>query len=157
MLDRRAALLSLTALASAFPVLAHPHDELNDERRADIEKQIFAFRNDLKSAVSAKDVAKLKAMYAESFTHTHGTGKVDGRDSRIVSLLAGEPVIETAAAQELTVRMHGPDMAIVSGRSPILNKQEGNSHDFRWMQVMTRVNGDWQIAASQATRLALTS
>ena len=157
MIDRRLALLSLAAASVAAPALSHPHDELNDERRADIEKQILAFRNDLKTVIAAKDVAKLKEMYAESFTHVHGTGKIDGRDSRIISLLAGEPVIETASASELTVRIHGPDMAIVSGRSPILNKQEGKSYDFRWMQVMTRVNGEWQIAASQATRLALTS
>ena len=157
MIDRRLALLSLAAAAVATSAASHPHDELNDERRADIEKQILAFRNDLKTAVAAKDVAKLKDMYAESFTHVHGTGKVDGRDSRIISLLAGEPVIETASAQELSIRIHGTDMAIVSGRSTILNKQEGKSYDFRWMQVMTRVNGEWQVAASQATRLPLTS
>jgi ketosteroid isomerase-like protein len=157
MIDRRLALLSLAAAAVATPSLAHPHEELNDERRADIEKQVLAFRNDLKTAVAGKDVAKLKEMYTDSFTHVHGTGKVDGRDSRIISLLAGEPVIETASASEISVRIHGPDMAIVSGRGPILNKQEGKSYDFRWMQVMTRVNGEWQIAASQATRLALTS
>jgi ketosteroid isomerase-like protein len=157
MLDRRSAFIGLAAIALASPALAHPHHDLNDERRADIEKQILTFRNDLKSAVAAKDVAKLKQMYADSFTHVHGSGKVDGRDSRIVSLLAGEPVIETASAQELSVRVHGPDMAIVSGRSPILNTQEGKSYDFRWMQVMTRVNGEWQVAASQATRLPLVS
>jgi hypothetical protein len=157
MIDRRIALLGLAAAAVARPAFAHPHDELNDERRADIEKQVLAFRNDLKTAIAAKDVAKLKGMYADSFTHVHGSGKVDGRDSRIISLLAGEPVIETASASEITVRIHGPDMAIVSGRSPILNKLEGKSYDFRWMQVMTRVNGEWHIAASQATRLALTS
>jgi ketosteroid isomerase-like protein len=157
MFDRRSAMLGLAVVSVAAPALAHPHDDLNEERRADIERQILAFRNDLKSAITAKDVAKLKEMYAESFTHVHATGKVDGRDSRIVSLLAGEPVIETASAHELSVRIHGPDMAIVSGRSPILNAQDGKSYDFRWMQVMTRVQGEWRLAASQATRLPLTS
>jgi ketosteroid isomerase-like protein len=157
MLDRRLALFSLVACATATPALAHPHDDLNDERRADLERQILAFRNDLKSAVSTKDVARLKALYADNFTHTHTTGKVDGRDSRIVSLLAGEPVIETASAQELSVRIYGPDMAIVSGKSPILSGQDGKTYDVRWMQVYTRVSGEWQIAVSQATRLPLVS
>jgi len=161
MLSRRVALLSAAALsigALAAPgAIAHPHNELNDERRADVERQLLAFRNDLKGAIAAKDVAKLKAMFADSFTHTHGSGKVDGRDARIISLLAGEPVIETASASELSFRVHGPDMAIVSGRSPILNVAEGRSYDFRWMQVMTREDGQWRLAASQATRLPLTS
>lgn len=156
MLNRRALGLSLAGLA-ASAAIAHPHHELDDERHADVERQLLAFRNDLKSAVARKDVAALKAMYAESYTHTHGSGKVDGRDARIISLLAAEPVIETAPAGELTVRIHGPDMAIVSGRSPILNVKEGKAYDFRWIQVMTRADGDWKLAASQATRLALTS
>ena len=53
MIDRRLALMSLATAAVATPALSHPHDELNDERRADIEKQILAFRNDLKTAVAA--------------------------------------------------------------------------------------------------------
>ncbi len=157
MINRRLAVLSLAAVAVSGGAIAHPHHELNDERRADLEKQILTFRNDLKSAVSGKDIAKLKEMYAESFTHVHGTGKVDGRDTRIIALLAGEAVIETASASELSIRIHGSDMAIVSGRSPIVNAQDGKSYDFRWTQVLTRVSGEWQIAASQATRLPLVS
>jgi hypothetical protein len=33
----------------------------------------------------------------------------------------------------------------------------GKDYDFRWMQVWVRVGGDWQLAASQATRLPMTS
>jgi hypothetical protein len=154
--SRRAFALGLLALASS-QALAHPHNQLNAEQQGDIERQLTAFRNELKDAVAAKDVGKLRTMYADSYTHTHGSGKMDGKDARIVSLLAGDPVIETAPVTELSIRIYGSDMVIMSGRSPILNKQENRSYDFRWMQVYTRASGNWQLAASQATRLPATA
>jgi hypothetical protein len=66
-------------------------------------------------------------------------------------------VIETAPVTELSIRVHGPDMAVMTGRSPILNRQENRTYDFRWMQVYSRASGQWQLAASQATRLPPTA
>lgn len=157
---RRAFALSLplfAALLAAPGLRAHPHHDLQAEQHGDIERQIMAFRAALKDAVAAKDAVALRTMYAESFTHTHGSGKVDGRDARLVSLLTGEPVIETARTSELAVSVHGPDLVILTGRSPILNVKEGRDYEFRWMQVYTRASGEWRIAASQATRLPTTS
>ncbi|CAN5276862.1 hypothetical protein BH10PSE6_BH10PSE6_19710 [soil metagenome] len=73
----------------------------------------------------------------------------------IVSLLTGDPVIEDAPVTEMLVRVHG-DTAILSGRSPILNKAENKPYDFRWIQVYVREGGAWKLAASQATRLPVT-
>lgn len=151
MLSRRA--LTVALLVAAAPAFAHPHGELNAQQQGDIERQLAAFRNEMKDAIAAKDVGKLRTMYADSYTHTHGSGKLDGKDARIVSLLASDPVIETAPVTELSIRVHGPDMAIMTGRSPILNKQDNRPYDFRWMQVYSRASGNWQLAASQATRL----
>lgn len=157
MLSRRMLIAAGAALAACGAARSHPHHELDAERHGDIERQIMAFRTALKDAVAAKDVAKLRAMYADGFTHTHGSGKMDGKDARIVALLASDPAIETAPASELSIRVHGPDTVVMTGRSPILNRQEGRSYDFRWLQVYARSGGQWQLAASQATRLPVTS
>lgn len=147
----RRAVLPLLAAAFAGPALAHPVAR-PAAGTAEAERQIMAFRETMASAIQARDAAKLKAMYTEDFTHTHGSGKVDGRDARIVSLLAGEPVIETAPVSDVTVRLHG-ETAILAARSPILNVRENKPYDFRWMQVFVRTDGAWRLAASQATRL----
>ncbi len=152
MLTRRmalaaAALAIAPASASAQPTPQRPAAAVS------IERELMAFRETLAAALQAKDVAKLKGMYTEDFTHTHGSGKVDGRDARIVSLLAGEPVIETAPMSEVSVRVHGTDLAILAAKSPILNVRENRHYDFRWMQVFVRSGGHWHLAASQATRL----
>ena len=157
-MQRRTVLLATLGLAaSASHGLAHPHDQLAQERQGQIEQQVMAVRVRLREAVAAKDVAALRALYAPGFTHTHGSGQVDGRDARIVALLAGEPTVELAPIDELTIRIPHADTAIVSGRSPILNVAENRSYDFRWMQVFVRAAGDWQLVASQATRLGPTA
>lgn len=155
MISRRPMILALAASAAALsPALAHSPAPKADV--SDVTKQLMQFREEMKAAIEAKDIAKLKAMYADSFTHTHGSGKVDGKDARIVSLLAKEPVIEDVPMSEVSVRVHG-DTVILAAKSPILNVKENKHYDFRWMQVYVRVNGKWQLAASQATRLPVVS
>ena len=143
------ALLALLALMGGAP--AHPLDG-SAPPLGPAELEIIKFRQEIVDAVKAKDARRLREIYADGFTHTHGSGKVDGKDARIVSVLAGDPSIEMAPADELTIRVHG-DTAIATGRSPILNVRENRDYDFRWTAVYVRVAGQWRLAASQATRL----
>ncbi len=149
-------LAAATLVGATMPAHAHPHEPgMNVEQIAAIEQQIHAFRAEIRTAIAAKDVKRLRDLYAASFTHTHGSGKVDGRDARIVSVLAGDPVIETANADELAIRVFHSDTAIVTGKSPIPNLTDGKTYEFRWMAVYVRVGGEWHLASSQATRLPL--
>lgn len=152
MINRRVVIGTMLA-GGATAAAAHPNVP---EPPMEVVRQVLAFREEIKAAVEAKDIPKLRAMYADTFTHTHGSGKVDGKDARILSLLGGDPSIEMAPMSEMSCRVHG-DAAILSGRSPILNKAENKNYDFRWMQVYARNTGSWQLAASQATRLPPTS
>ncbi|HYF07788.1 MAG TPA: nuclear transport factor 2 family protein, partial [Acetobacteraceae bacterium] len=124
---------------------------------APAEPEMVAFRRAITEAIAARDEARLAAMYAPSFVHTHGSGRMDGREARIASLLAGEPVIENAPVTDWVVRQPAPDTAIVTGRSPILNTREDRTYEFRWVQIFVRVEGRWLLAASQATRLPAVS
>ena len=79
-------------------------------------------REELKRAIGRKDAALLRAMYADSFTHTCGSGRVDGKDAGIVSALAGDPV-DTAPVTEWNYRVFGDHTIVVTGKSPIFNGQ----------------------------------
>jgi ketosteroid isomerase-like protein len=111
----------LLAATAAGPLAAHPADAPLSAAQQAIQRDVLDALEALKKAVAAKDVAAVKAHYTEDFTHTHGSGKVDGRDARIVSLLPAEPTVEMAPVEELRVRVHGDATAIVTGRSPIMN------------------------------------
>lgn len=154
MISRRFALASLAGVLAAPRALGHPHEALKAEQVGHREEQVMAFRQTLREAIAARDAGKLRVLYADGFIHTHGSGKVDGKDARIVSVLAGDPVIETAPVEELTLRVAGPDTVIATGRSPIPSPPDGRSQDVRWLAVYVRARGDWQLAASQATRVA---
>ena len=161
MTTRRALLAALPALAlpALLPgaLLAHPHEMLSRERQGAVEQQVMAAREAIRAAAAAKDAGKLRALYAADFAHTHTSGKVDGRDARIVSLLAGEPVIELARVEELTIRVLHPDTAVLSGRSPIQRSDGNGTRDVRWMQVFVRTDGEWKLAASHATGVSPTT
>ncbi len=140
-------------LAVISAALAHPPAILNQAAEKAVVEEVTEFRKTLAAAIERKDAAALRGMYADSFVHTHGSGKTDGKDARIVSALAGDPVIETATVTDLVIRVPGGWTAIATGVSPI-KSSDGKTYSFRWTAVYVRIGDGWQIAASQATRLA---
>lgn len=146
------AALPLLALPLA-PALSHPNQAPEGAEAQRMIDEVTAFRAKLAKAVEAKDFAALRAAYADTFSHTHGSGKLDNKDARLVSAMAGEPMIENAPASELSFRVFTGPTVIVTGRSPILNVKEQKTYDFRWVCVYVTAIGGWQLAVSQATRL----
>ena len=146
--------LLLAGFLSVGAAFAHPPAILNQAAEKAVIDEVTEFRKTLAAAIERKDAAALRGMYADAFVHTHGSGKTDGKDARIVSALAGDPVIETAPVTELVVRVPGGWTAIATGVSPIKSMGDGKTYSFRWTAVYVRMGDGWQIAASQATRLA---
>ena len=140
-------------LLSAATVAAHPPAILNQQAEKAVVEEVAEFRKVLAAAIEKKNAAALRTHYADAFVHTHGSGKVDGKDARIVSALAGEPVIESAPVTDLVIRVPGGWTAIATGISPIKSMADGKTHSFRWTAVYVRIGDGWQLAASQATRL----
>lgn len=153
---QRRVLVALLPVLALLPSLssAHPHETLARERQGAIEQQVMAARESIRAAVLARDAGRLRALYVADFVHTHTSGKVDGRDARIVSLLAGEPTIELTRVEELTIRVLHADTAVLTGRSQITRMDGGGTRDVRWMQVYVRADGEWQLAMSQATGIS---
>ena len=148
---QRRVLLALILAMPAYIAMAHPHEQLTLEREGHAEQQVMAFRVSLQAAARERDVVRLRDMFAPSFTHTHTTGRVDARDARLITILSGEPVIELASVEELSIRVLNTDAVVVTGRSPIRSMSENRVIQVRWTQLMARVNGEWMLAASHAT------
>jgi ketosteroid isomerase-like protein len=147
------ALALCSLLAIVGPARAHPPGRPPTVEELAVGREVLELRERLRAAVAAKDARALLALYADDFTHTHGSAKIDNRDARIVALLAGEPTIEMAPLDDLVIRVHGGATVIVSARSPIRNAADGKTYDFRWLQVFVKDNGGWKLAVSQATRM----
>jgi hypothetical protein len=96
----------LLALAVPMPSIAHPIEPVpaTDPRLRD---EIAAFRKAFQAAGASRDAAALRRYYTDDFTHTHTSGKVDGKDARIVSVVAGEQTVETAPVPEFHLSCFG--------------------------------------------------
>lgn len=149
----RRSLLAALPLLAASPALAHPPRQPDSAEAQSIIEEIKAFREKVAKAVTTKDFQTLRAIYADAFTHTHGAGKLDNKDARLVSAMAGEPMIENATATELSYRVFTGPTVIVTGKSPILNVKEQRTYDLRWVAVYVTGRDGWLLAVSQATRL----
>jgi hypothetical protein len=153
MLKRSVLALSLAAALPVAAALAHPPTILSPAGERAVAEEVEIFRKALAAAIVAKDAARLREMYAQSFVHTHGSGKVDGKDARIVSALAGDPVIENVPVDDLVIRAPSDWTAVATGISPIRSLADGKTYSFRWTAIYVRTQASWALAASQATRL----
>ncbi len=140
------------AFGAAVPAAAHPPG-VADEDQA-VAHEVEALRETVKSAIARKDGRLLRAIYADNFTHTHASGRVDRKQARITTLLAGEPEIETAHADDLNYRVYRDHTIVVTGTSTLRPRGARRPQRFRWMSVYAKTGADWQIVASQVTRVA---
>lgn len=150
---QRRSLLAAAPFLLPLAALAHPPRQPDSAEAKKFIDEVTDFRAKLAKAVQAKDLAAMRPLYADSFTHTHGSGKLDDKNARLVAAMAGEPLIEAAPATDLVFRIFTGPTVIVTGKSPILNMQEQKTYDFRWVCVYVTAKDGWQLAVSQATRL----
>lgn len=139
------------AAAQAHPIEPVP---ANDPK---LQAEIGSFRSAFQAAASKRDAAALRNFYTEDFTHTHTSGKVDGKDARIVSVLAAEQTVELASAPEFRLSCFGLSVCIARALSPIKRATDDKWIDVRWTQTFAKTAKGWQIAVSQATALPATA
>jgi len=152
-LSMRFALLAALSSIASISVLAHPPAILSEKAQKLVAEEVAAFRKELAAAIKAKNTARLKRMFAPTFVHTHGSGKLDGKDARIKSILDGDAVIETAPVTDLVIRIPSDWVGVATGVSPIKSEADGKTYAFGWTTVYVREGNSWNVAASHATRL----
>lgn len=144
---------ALLGLAGGLrPAAAHPPTQLSPSAEKATASEIVEFRERLAKAIRARDDAALRRMYANGFTHISSTGKIEDKEARITAVLAGGPALETAASDELVIRIPEGWTAVATGISPLASG-EGGVVRYRWTAVYVRTATDWALAASQATRI----
>jgi hypothetical protein len=110
--------------------------------------EITDFRRNLNQTIEKRDRKTLENLFVEDFTHTHAIGRVDGKTKRIEAILTGDKTLESVAPDEIAIRFYGKNTALAIGQTTI------EDVIYRWTFVYVKTGRKWQIAASQATRLA---
>ena len=102
-------------------------------RNAKIEKEIIDFRGEIRQAVKAEDRKSLEKSLAGGFTHTHASGKVDGKIERIDFFIAGEPTVEDFEPEEIRIVVFNKNLASAVGKTTLTFGAEKRS--FQWTGV----------------------
>lgn len=150
---RRRLLLAAAPLLITLPALAHPPRQPDKAESQSIIEEIKVVRDKLAKAVTTKDARTLRAIYADAFTHTHESGKMDDREARVASAMAGAPMIENAPAADLSYRVFAGPTVVVTGKSTLPDAAEQKPRDVRWVVVYVTGRDGWLLAVSQATQL----
>lgn len=155
MMHSAARALMLATMLGCAAVAAHPVKPVSPIESG-LQAEIEAFREAFRKAASERDAVALRGFYTDDFTHTHTSGKVDGKDVRIVSVIAADQTVEMAPSKELMLSCFGESVCIVRALSPIKRGTDGRWFDVRWTQTYVKTEKGWQIAISQATGLPQT-
>lgn len=155
---RRAFAAGLLVVTGMTPVItpvvrAHPPSIVSPSAEKVVADEIRAFRKSLADAVAAKDKKRLDEMYAPSFQHTDGMGRLWDREAHLASLLAGTLAIEAAASENVVIRSPNDWVAIATGTSRISPSVEGKPMSVRWTAVYTRTDKSWWLVVSHASRV----
>jgi ketosteroid isomerase-like protein len=117
-------------------------------------REIAAARRQVREAIAGNDEKRLARLFADDFTHTHASGRVDDKAARLKGLLAGEATIDSVAETALRVRLYaGGRVAVALGGSRLPVAGSAEFSEIRWTVIYVRQRGRWRAAASHASRL----
>jgi len=103
----------------------------------------------------AKDPNALGEILADDLIYTHSNGLQDGKQSFIKSIATGTVTYQDIEISGDTVRLYGPELAVVTGQMKTTTVVDGKSNPLRlrYTDVYAKRKGRWQMVAWQSARL----
>ena len=100
--------------------------------------------------VVKKDITALQKVYAADFIFSHGSGKVEGKDSWLKS--AGKGLFISRNHDSVKVELHN-DVAIVKGKLAVVktNKDKTDRYHLYYIRVYAKRANAWQMISHSTT------
>jgi ketosteroid isomerase-like protein len=119
-----------------------------------MEQELIQMERTLEEALIRGDVGKLAQILADDLTHANPCGALRGKTPWISAVEAGQIEIKSCRKEDLQVRIYG-ETAVVTAIN-VLQAQAAdapsNGH-YRLIHVWVKRDGQWRLAAHQATRI----
>jgi hypothetical protein len=149
--------LSLAAFALAHAQSAHkraPGPTVNSPQ--EIAENIQRLEGELRVAIMKGDSAWFEEHLAENYTETDPNGKVSSRAEVIQFYKTVQPEYDSWNLSDGTARTYNGNTVILTGKTELEGAVRGQhvSGAFRFTRVWIKKGLEWQLAASQATRIA---
>jgi len=118
------------------------------------EQEVMAVTQAACDAFRLRDLAALDRLLAPEFTLVGPAGDVQPRSQAIDEVKAGDPQYEVFRNHDMVAHVYG-DAATVQGITSIKGRSgdQGFEVDVRFTDTLVRVNGQWRLVVSHATRI----
>ncbi len=105
-------------------------------------------------AMAEKDFATLNAVLADDSIYTHGSARLDTKQSLIGNMQSGATVYTSVEPSEVKAQDLG-DAVVLTGVAQIKVVSNGKPNAFgvRFTDIYAKRNGRWQMVTWQSTRL----
>jgi ketosteroid isomerase-like protein len=103
-----------------------------------------------------KDTSAIEKIVADDFVGTSSSGKTGDKATLLAEAKRDTNTYTSAASSDMTVRMYGPSVAIVTGIAKETGKTKAGktfTHTYRFTDTWVERNGEWQCVAAHAMAL----
>ncbi|MET0465085.1 MAG: nuclear transport factor 2 family protein [Chitinophagaceae bacterium] len=111
---------------------------------------LIALNQHIDDLVVKRDVKLLQDLYADDFVFSHGSGKVEGKDSWLKTV--GKAVYPSRQHDSVKVELH-PGVAVVKGKMDIRrnDKDKVAVYHLRYIRVYALRGKQWQMISHSTT------
>jgi len=157
---KRIFVMFVLLIAAHTLALSQTNDKKPDAAKASnssVEQELMKLEKDKAAAAVKGDTTRLDRHTAASYIGTDPSGGVNDKATMIADAKSGSPKFETLDLDDMSVRLAGTDAAVVTGRATIKGKLKSGmdiSGQYRFTDVWVKLEGRWQLAAWQASKVA---
>ena len=143
------AVLTLTALSAGYAAPA-----AKTAPKGGDEGAIRQLINELAAAFTHNDAAALERLMTPDYTFVSPAGDVQTRTERLAPMKSGDLKNEQVIYDEVSIRTYGSTAVVVS-HVAVKGKSKGTAvgGQFRATLMLVKTKGQWQMVASQASRI----
>lgn len=102
------------------------------------------------------DTSAIEKIVADDFIGTSSSGKTGDKTTLLFEAKRDNNIYTSAVSSDMTVRMFGPGVAVVTGIAKETGKTKAGkkfSHTYRFTDTWVERNGEWQCVAAHAMAL----
>jgi ketosteroid isomerase-like protein len=108
------------------------------------------------ASLLSHDASAIEKIVADDFIGTSSSGKTGDKTTLLAEAKRDTSTYTSAVSSEMTVRMYGPSVAVVTGIAKENGKTKSGktfSRSFRFTDTWVERNGEWQCVAAHAMAL----
>jgi ketosteroid isomerase-like protein len=108
------------------------------------------------ASLLSHDTSSIEKIVADDFVGTSSSGKTGDKATLLAEAKRDTNTYTSAVSSDMTVRMYGPSVAVVTGIAKETGKTKAGttfSHSYRFTDTWVERNGEWQCVAAHAMAL----